>query len=97
MQALLDELRSYLENGLALSMIEGDAVDGPGFHVDVEAVDEAARGITQSVQDQDNFELRGLCGDADLYGHAGVHDALMDFAVRWSDGFGHVDRRCGRD
>lgn len=60
MQALLDELRSYLENGLALSMIEGDAVDGPGFHVDVEAVDEAARGITQSVQDQDNFELRGL-------------------------------------
>lgn len=38
------------------------------------------------MQDQDNFALRGLCGDAALYGHAPLHDALMDFCVRWSDG-----------
>ncbi|KAA9156456.1 hypothetical protein FPZ12_027605 [Amycolatopsis acidicola] len=62
------------------------AVDGPGFHVDVDRVDEAAAGIQQSVDDQDNFELRDLCGDAALYGHTGVHDALMDLCVRWSDG-----------
>jgi hypothetical protein len=61
-------------------------MDGPGFHVDVDAVDEAARGITESVHDQEGFELRGLCGDTGLYGHVGVHDALMDFATRWSDG-----------
>lgn len=61
-------------------------MDGPAFHVDVDRVDEAATGIKQSVDDQDNFELRGLCGDSELYGHARVHDALMDFCVRWSDG-----------
>ncbi|WAL67708.1 hypothetical protein ORV05_08000 [Amycolatopsis cynarae] len=69
-------------------MIEGAilVMDGPGFHVDVDKVDEAARGIHDSVQDQDNFELRGLCGDAGLYGHAQLHDALMDYCVSWSDG-----------
>lgn len=61
-------------------------LDGPGFHVDVDKVDEAARGIHDSVQDQHSFELRGLCGDSELYGHAGIHDALMDLCVRWSDG-----------
>lgn len=61
-------------------------VDGPGFHVDVDKLDEAANGIRHSVQDQDNFALRGLCGDAELYGHTPLHDALMDFSVRWSEG-----------
>ena len=61
-------------------------MDGPGFHVDLDKLDEAATGIRQSVDDQDNFELRGLCGDSEMYGHVGVHDALMDFCVRWSDG-----------
>jgi hypothetical protein len=62
------------------------SLDGPGFHVEIDALDIAARGTTQSVHDQDTFELSGLCGDVTLYGHAGVHDALMDFCVRWSDG-----------
>jgi hypothetical protein len=62
------------------------SLDGPGFHVEIDALDSAARGITQSVRDQDAFELRGLCGDVTLYGHAGVHDVLMDFCVSWSDG-----------
>ncbi|WP_116201538.1 hypothetical protein [Amycolatopsis circi] len=61
-------------------------MDGPGFHVDVDKLEEAATGIRESVDGQRNFELRGLCGDTDLYGHAGVHDALMDLCVRWSDG-----------
>ena len=61
-------------------------MDGPGFHIDVDKVDEAASGIRQSVADQDNFALRGLCGDAELYGHGGIHDALMNLCVRWSDG-----------
>jgi hypothetical protein len=61
-------------------------VDGPGFHVDVDKMAEAGSGISQAVKDQDNFELRGLCGDSGLYGHQGLHDALMDFGVRWSDG-----------
>ncbi|TNC28267.1 hypothetical protein FG385_06215 [Amycolatopsis alkalitolerans] len=61
-------------------------MDGRGFHVDVDKVAEAGRGISRSVKDQQSFQLRGLCGDAGLYGHQGVHDALMDFCVRWSDG-----------
>ncbi|WP_245617364.1 hypothetical protein [Amycolatopsis taiwanensis] len=76
------------QNGLPLSVFEGDelVMDGPGWHADVDKIDEAANGIQQSVQDQDNFELRGLCGEPELYGHTPLHDALMDFSVRWSDG-----------
>lgn len=70
-------------------------LDGPGFHVDLDKVDEAARGIHDSVKDQDSFELRGLCGDAELYGHSGVHDALMDFCVRWSDGLDTLTKDAG--
>jgi hypothetical protein len=85
---VLARLGYSLHTGDALSVTEGDVqvVDAPGFHVDADWVDEAATGIKQSVDDQDNFELRGLCGGTELYGHTGVHDALMDFCVRWSDG-----------
>lgn len=71
------------------------ALDGPGFHVDVDALDEAAQGITQSVQDQDNFALRGLCGDAGGYGHAGLHDALAQFCARWSEGLDTLTQDAG--
>lgn len=54
--------------------------------MDVSALEVAARGVTQSMRDQDGFELRGLCGEPELYGHTGVHDTLMEFCVRWSDG-----------
>jgi len=70
-------------------------VDGPGFHVDVDKVEQAASGITKSVDDQSNFELRGLCGDSPLYGHGGVHDALMTFCVRWSDGLDTLTEDAG--
>ena len=60
--------------------------DGPGFHVDVAAVEEAASGITQSVADQDSFELADLCGPAEMYGHGGLHGALETFCGRWSEG-----------
>jgi hypothetical protein len=42
------------------------SLDGPEFHVEIDALDSAARGITQSVHDQDTFELSGLCGDVTL-------------------------------
>lgn len=61
-------------------------MDGPGFHVDVGKVEEAASGIKRSVDDQSGFELRGLCGDVSVYGHGGMHDALMNFCLGWSDG-----------
>lgn len=61
-------------------------MDGPGFHVDADKLAEAGTGISRSVKDQQSFQLRGLCGDSDLYGHQPLHDALMDFCVRWSDG-----------
>jgi hypothetical protein len=61
-------------------------MDGPGFHVDVDRVEEAARGITESTRDQDNFELDDLCGPAEMYGHDGVHEALEEYCDRWSEG-----------
>ncbi|KAA9157945.1 hypothetical protein FPZ12_023975 [Amycolatopsis acidicola] len=70
-------------------------MDGPGFHVDLDKVDEAATGIKESVDDQDSFELRGLCGDRDVYGHSGAHDSLMDFCVRWSDGLDNLTDDAG--
>lgn len=42
-------------------------LNGPGFHVDVDAVSQAATGISRSVEDQDNFELDDLCGDAERW------------------------------
>jgi hypothetical protein len=70
-------------------------LDGPGFHVDVAVIDEAATGVTQSVHDQSGFALRGLCGDPELYGHVPLHDALMDFCVRWSGGMDDLTSSAG--
>jgi hypothetical protein len=61
-------------------------MDGPGFHVDVSALDEASSGITQSVADQKSSELEDLCRDEQTYGHDGVHGALKNFCDRWNDG-----------
>ncbi|MEV5721471.1 hypothetical protein AB0L41_47095 [Amycolatopsis mediterranei] len=49
-------------------------------------MEEAANGIKRSVTDQSSFELRDLCGDTRLYGHDGLHNSLMNFCIRWSDG-----------
>ena len=71
------------------------SVNGTGFHVDVDVLDIARKGIIQSVHDQEIFELRGLCGDAGLYGHAGVHNALADFCARWSAGLDTLTEDAG--
>ncbi|WP_414945548.1 hypothetical protein [Amycolatopsis sp. cmx-11-32] len=62
------------------------SLDGPGFHVDIEVLEGAAKGIAQSVHDQQSFALRDLCGDSALYGHSGLHSALADYCARWSQG-----------
>lgn len=61
------------------------ALDGSGFHVELDVLDEAAQGIKRSVQDQDNSELADLCGDSEQYGHDNLTDALDEFCSRWSD------------
>jgi hypothetical protein len=63
-------------------------MDGPGFHVDLAKVAEAAGGIAASVGDQDQFELRKLPGHAAQYGDDDLHDALTEYCGRWSDGLG---------
>lgn len=37
----------------------------------------------------------GGCAETDLYGHSAVHDALMDFCVRWSDGLDTITNDAG--
>ncbi|PXY27395.1 hypothetical protein [Prauserella muralis] len=66
-------------------------MDGRGWHVEVKALEQAARGISESVRDQDSFELRELCGDTSLYGHGGLHAALMNFCTRWSEGLDYLN------
>jgi hypothetical protein len=61
-------------------------MDGPGFHVDVAKVTEAAKGIADSIGDQDHFEFKKLPGHAGQYGDDDLHDALTDYCDRWSDG-----------
>lgn len=61
-------------------------LDGDGFHVEIETLEAAARRMGEVAADQQDFELRSLCGDAEVYGDAGLRDALMDFCVRWSTG-----------
>jgi hypothetical protein len=61
-------------------------MDGPGFHVDVAKVSEAAQGIASSIGDQRQFELRKLPGHAGQYGDDDLHDALAEYCNRWNDG-----------
>ncbi|KFZ80823.1 hypothetical protein ED92_10860 [Amycolatopsis sp. MJM2582] len=61
-------------------------MDGPGFHVELEVLESASKGMGEVVSDQEGFELRGLCGEPRLYGHDGVHAALAEFCGRWSVG-----------
>ena len=68
-------------------------MDGPGFHVDIEVLETASKNMQDVWRSQDEFELRGLCGEPELYGHGGVHDALADFCGQWSVG---LDALCDR-
>jgi hypothetical protein len=68
-------------------------VDGPGFHVDVDVLENASKNMSAVVHDQDSFELRGLCGEPGLYGHNGVHDALAALCGRWSVGLDALSDR----
>ncbi|CAM3783968.1 hypothetical protein [Smaragdicoccus niigatensis] len=61
-------------------------IEGVGFRVDVTALEDAAAGIDHSVESQDSFELRELCGPPALYGHDRVHSEFQSFCARWSDG-----------
>jgi hypothetical protein len=61
-------------------------MDGPGFHVDVSKITEAAKGIADSMGDQEHFALMKLPGPPGQYGDGDLHGALSDYCDRWSDG-----------
>ncbi|GAA4546390.1 hypothetical protein [Amycolatopsis samaneae] len=71
-------------------------LDGPGFHVEIELLETASRNMAQIVHDQDGFELRGLCGESEIYGHEGVHSGLAEFCGRWSVGLDALADRAER-
>lgn len=68
-------------------------MDGPGFHVDVDVLDTAAKSMHDIVADQDNSELRRLCGGPEMYGHDAVHAEFSGFCQAWSVG---LDALCDR-
>ncbi|GHG33364.1 MULTISPECIES: hypothetical protein [Amycolatopsis] len=72
------------------------SLDGPGFHVEIELLEAASKNMAQIVRDQDGFELRGLCGEAEIYGHQGVHSGLAEFCGRWSVGLDALADRAER-
>ena len=68
-------------------------MDGAGFHVELDVLEQAARRMHEVVTDQDGRELRDVCGGAQQYGHAGLHAELAEFCNAWSVG---VDALCDR-
>lgn len=70
-------------------------MDGSGFHVDLDALETAARCIRDTIADRDSIEVRDICGAAELYGHAGLHGAFSDFCDRWSKGIDQLVEDAG--
>ena len=68
-------------------------MDGPGFHVEVDALEGASAKMEAVAHAQSDFELRGLCGEPPMYGHGGVHDALAEFCGQWSVGMDALSDR----
>ncbi len=68
-------------------------MDGPGFHVEPDVLDEAADGMAFTVAEQDAAGLGALAGPAQRYGHGAVHAATTEFCAAWTVG---VDALCDR-
>lgn len=68
-------------------------MDGAGFHVELDVLEQATNRMQDLVTDQDGRELRDVCGGPDQYGHSGVHAELSEFCSAWSVG---VDALCDR-
>ncbi|WP_246258073.1 hypothetical protein [Amycolatopsis anabasis] len=64
------------------------ALDGSGFHVEIEVLEGAAKAMGEITAKQDNFDLRGLCGEESEVGHATMHAALGNFCGKLSESMG---------
>ncbi|MFI5931683.1 hypothetical protein [Actinoplanes sp. NPDC051494] len=62
-------------------------MDGPGFHVDIDALDKASNGIAHTIDDQSKSQLADVCAARGAYGDDTVHAAMTDFCDRWNVGF----------
>ncbi|MEU4694875.1 hypothetical protein [Actinoplanes sp. NPDC023714] len=61
-------------------------MDGPVFHVDLAAIDEAAAGIAQTAAAHDRTGLEDLQRSAARYGDEELSGAVRDYCGRWDDG-----------
>ena len=61
-------------------------MDGPGFHVEIGALESASAGIEESVADQKGSALSHLDRAESVYGHVRLHKSMENFCDRWSDG-----------
>lgn len=66
-------------------------VDGPGFHVDVEVLETAARAMGEIASDQNASELAELCdGDAQAIGSDVMCEALVSFCETMSQSIDYL-------
>lgn len=66
-------------------------MDGPGFHVDVDILETAARAMQKIAADQKAAELAELCdGDAQTVGDDALCDALVAFCEKASAGIDYL-------
>lgn len=66
-------------------------MDGPGFHVDVEILETAARAMGEIAADQNASELAELCdGDAQAIGSDVMCEALVSFCETISQGIDYL-------
>ncbi|MBQ0928700.1 hypothetical protein [Saccharopolyspora endophytica] len=66
-------------------------LDGPGFHVDVEILETAARAMGEIAADQNASELAELCdGNAQTIGSDVMCEALVSFCETMSEGIDYL-------
>jgi hypothetical protein len=61
-----------------------------GFHVDLGALEDAAIGITTTLNDLKAKRIDDLDGRAADYGHDHLADTIADFCDRWELGVEHL-------
>jgi hypothetical protein len=63
---------------------------GDGFRVDLSALEDAAAGITMTLEDLGRMRVDSLDGQSGDYGHAHLADTVKDFCDRWEIGVEHL-------
>lgn len=63
-----------------------------GFYVDLTALRSAAQGITDTMDAMATTRVKDLEPSGSVIGHAGLHDTLGQFCLRWDIGVENLEK-----